>query len=83
MKYMISAVVLVTIVMIVKSHPICKETTDQSSDTACYTNLTANISFLNEWMSLHDKSKGINALRRHKSNSIASILFKLTEVILN
>ena len=76
MQSLISAVVLVLSVILVEPHPICKQT----SEPTCYTNLTANISFLNEWLSLNDESQGLDQLRRHKHNSTANILMRLTKV---
>ena len=76
MQSLISAVVIVLLVMLVEPHPICKQT----SEPTCYTNLTANLSFLNEWLSLNDESKGLDQLRKHKHNSIANILINLTKV---
>ena len=69
--------------MTVEPHPICQETNDQQNSTTiaeatCYTNLTANETILNEWLSLHDKSEGINQLHRRKTSSIASVLLNLT-----
>ena len=85
MQSLVSAIVIVLLVTLVEPHPICKQATDQSNTTTsrptCNTNLTANISFLDEWLSLHDESQGLDQLRRHKHSSTASILFRLTKVI--
>ena len=82
MQYLITAALMILFLMIVEPHPICKETIDQqnfsTAQPACYANLTANETFLNEWLSLHDDSEGINQLRRRKDSSIASVLLNLT-----
>ena len=78
MKCIISAVVIATLVMIVKSHPICQQAVNATTSEPCYANPTANVSFLNEWLSLHNNSQGINQLRRTKDSSIASQLLQLT-----
>jgi len=79
MQYLISAVIITLFVVIVKTHPICRPTIDISEPT-CHTNLTTNTTFLNEWLSLHHKSEGIDQLRRRNDKSIASIL--LSEMVL-
>lgn len=84
MQCMTSAVVIVLlVVMIVESHPICNYAA--TNEPTCYTNLTANVSFLNEWLSLHDNSEGINQLRGRMDNTIVKSLLQLTTstVILN
>lgn len=70
MKYLISVVVVIALlVMKVESYPICFQT--------CYTDVTTNVSFLNNWLSLHHESEGIDQLRRHKSGSIVNQLLKI------
>ena len=81
MQYLVTAGLMILCVVIVEPHPMCPETVDYQNSTvepACYTNVTANETFLNEWLSLHDKSEGINQLRRRKDSSIVSILLSLT-----
>lgn len=82
MQYFISAIVIGLLVINVECHPICKQTADQlnatTNEPSCSTNLTANATFLNEWLSLHDDSEGIDQLRNRKSNTIADILLKQT-----
>ena len=85
MKCIISAVVITTLVMIVKSHPIpvCQQAVNATTSESCYANPTANVSFLNEWLSLHDNSQGINQLRSRKDSSIASkLLLQLTSNVI-
>ena len=67
--------ILFVIIVLVEPHPICQNIT---SVPTCATNLTANVTILNEWLSLHDNSEGIDQLRSHKESSIASILLSLT-----
>lgn len=82
MQYLVTAGLMILFLVIVEPHPMCLETVDHQNSTtvepACYTNVTANETFLNEWLSLHDKSEGINQLRRRKDSSIVSILLNLT-----
>ena len=83
MKCIISAVVIATLVMIVKSHPICQQAVNATTNEPCYANPTANVSFLNEWLSLHDNSQGINQLRSRKDSSIVSkLLLQLTSNVI-
>lgn len=78
-------IIVALMLMTVEPHPICQQTGGQQNSTAiqptCYANLTANETFLNEWLSLHDESDGIDELRSRKDGSIASILLNLTTVI--
>ena len=69
-------VAILLMMMMVQPHPICN--TNFNPDPTCSTNLTANESFLNEWLSLHDESKGIDQLRGRRNKSIASILLNFT-----
>lgn len=83
MQYLISAVLLISLLMIVEPRPMCHMHKDANhhNDTwepTCYTNLTADVAFLREWLSLHDESEGIDQLRNRKDSSIASILLTLT-----
>ena len=82
MSYMTSAALIILFLIMVEPHPICQQTADQHNATisgpTCNTNLTANETLLNEWLSLNDKSEGIDQLRSHKDSSIASILLNLT-----
>ena len=83
MKYTISAVVLVILVMVTRSQSMCQQGANAtSSEAACYVNLTANVSFLNEWLSLRDDSPGINQLRNRKDTTIVSkLLSQLTSKV--
>ena len=82
MSYVTSAALMVLFLIIVEPHPICQPTADQHNATisgpTCNTNLTANVTLLNEWLSLQDQSEGIDQLRSHKDSSIASNLLHLT-----
>lgn len=75
MLHITSAALIILFVTIVESYPLCQQIT---SGPTCTTNLTANITVLDEWLSLHDNSEGIDQLRSHKDSSIASILLNLT-----
>ena len=82
MKCMISAVVLVTLVMIARSHPLCQPDVNFTiSEATCYVNVTANVSFLNEWLSLRDDSPGINQLRSRKDTIVSKLLQQLTSKV--
>ena len=81
MQYLVTAGLIILFLVIVEPHPMCLEIVDHQNSTvepACYINVTANETFLNEWLSLYDKSEGINQLRRRKDSSIVSILLSLT-----
>ena len=81
MQYLVTAGLIILFLVIVEPHPMCPEIVHHQNSTiepACYTNVTANETFLNEWLSLNDKSEGINQLRRRKDSSIVSILLSLT-----
>jgi len=85
MQNLITAAITLSLLIVVKPHPICNQTTDQhntaTSELACNTNLTASLAFLNDWLSLHDESKGIDQLRSRIDSSIASILLNLTTTL--
>jgi len=76
MQAMLVAVSL--LIVVVNSHPICTTSTDKSSknvsvvDQGCTNNITADVMFLDSWLDLSDNSKGIDQLRRHSRNNVAS-----------
>ena len=78
MLYMTSAVLMILFAIIAEPYPVCQQMT---SGPTCNSNLTANVTLLNEWLSLHDNSEGIDQLRSHKDSSIASILLNLTSAM--
>ena len=71
MQCLLNVIVLVLLIMTVQPHPICNQAT---SGTTCYATVTANKTFLNEWLSLHHDSDGIDQLRGINKNSITKKL---------
>ena len=81
MHWLIIIALAISFLMRVQPHPVCQQTIDQKNTTdgpTCSTNLTANVTLLKEWLSLHDESKGIDQLRSRTENSITSILLNHT-----
>ena len=84
MQSSITAVVIVSLVMLVESHPICSgQSSVTTNEPSCYTNLTASASFLNEWLSIHQDSEGIDKLRNHKGSTVWNLLRNTLKVIVN
>ena len=68
------------LVLVVNSHPICTSGGSENAsvmDQSCTDNITADMMFLDNWLDLSNKSKGIDQLRRRSRNSVASIILTL------
>jgi len=73
------------LILVVNSHPICTSGTNQGSkntsmiDKGYADNITADVVFFDKWLDLSDSSKGIEQLRRHSRNSMASTILYILQ----